>query len=146
MDKYIGFGVSLQTTHVCVVDSEGKTVREGIAASEVDALATWLRTHGKECGEKSGVSSSFLPEKVNRHRITLTAAAGVVASGEIRCQFIILARKDERTPDYPHGCCWGGGVKIWSKATGFKMVSRGYWARKLASCMRSSRSLSQVTR
>ena len=45
-----------------------------------------------------------------------------------------------------HGCCWGGGVKIWSKATGFKMVSRGYWARKLASCMRSSRSLSQVTR
>jgi hypothetical protein len=45
-----------------------------------------------------------------------------------------------------HGCCWDGGVKIWSKATGFKMVSRGYWARKLASCMRSSRSLSQVTR
>jgi hypothetical protein len=55
MDKYIGFDVSLQTTHVCVVDSEGKTVREGIAASEVDALATWLRTHGKECREKSGV-------------------------------------------------------------------------------------------
>lgn len=38
MEKYIGFDVSLQTTHVCVVDSEGKTVREGIAASEVDAL------------------------------------------------------------------------------------------------------------
>ena len=71
---------------------------------------------------------------------------GEIRCREIRCQFIILARKDEPTPDYPHGCCWGGGVKIWCKATGFKMVSRGYWARKLASCMRSSRSLSQVTR
>ena len=36
-------------------------------------------------GGKSGVSSSFLPEK----------------GGEIRCQFIILARKDELTPDLP---------------------------------------------
>ena len=32
---------------------------------------------------KSGVGSSFLPEK-----------------GEIRCRFIILARKDDPTPDY----------------------------------------------
>ena len=35
-------------------------------------------------GKKSGVSSSFLPEKMKE---------------EIRCQFIILARKDEPTPD-----------------------------------------------
>jgi len=48
MDVYIGFDISLQTTHVCVVDNEGKTAREGIAASELDALATWLRTHGKD--------------------------------------------------------------------------------------------------
>jgi hypothetical protein len=34
---------------------------------------------GKSAG-KSGVSSSFLPDKMNRHR------------GEIRCRFIILAR------------------------------------------------------
>ncbi len=40
---------------------------------------------------KSGVNSSFLPEKRKRHRITRE---------EIRCQFIILARKEEATPDY----------------------------------------------
>jgi transposase len=44
MEVYIGFDISLQTTHVCVVDSEGKTMKEGVASSEVDALATWLRT------------------------------------------------------------------------------------------------------
>ena len=44
MEVHIGFDISLQTTHVCVVDSEGKTMREGVAASDVDALSTWLRT------------------------------------------------------------------------------------------------------
>ena len=37
------------------------------------------------CGGKSGVGSSFWGE----------------IRGEIRCQFIILARKDEPTPDFP---------------------------------------------
>ena len=48
MNVYIGFDISLQTTHACVVDSEGKTMREGVAASDVDALATWLRTQCKD--------------------------------------------------------------------------------------------------
>jgi transposase len=48
MDAYIGFDVSLQTTHVCVVDYEGKIVREGVAGSEPGELATWLRTYGRD--------------------------------------------------------------------------------------------------
>src|SRR5271166_3670625 len=61
---------------------------------------------------KSGVSSSFLPEKMNRHRAKKARERRIVGSlklfrwnpagnqsrpGEIRCQFIILARKDEPT-------------------------------------------------
>lgn len=46
MDVYIGMDISLQTTHLCVVDSEGERVREGSAASELLALETWL---GKHC-------------------------------------------------------------------------------------------------
>jgi hypothetical protein len=64
---------------------------------------------------KSGVSSSFLPEKMNRQRITRdTGLRGkmkrnpgkeircqfIILAQEIRCQFIILARKDEPTADY----------------------------------------------
>ena len=45
---------------------------------------------------KSGVSASFLPKKMNRHRITRPKRCA-----EIRCQFTILARKDEPTPDFP---------------------------------------------
>lgn len=46
MDAYIGFDISLQMTHICVVDYEGKIIQEGIAPSEVNDLDNWLRTHG----------------------------------------------------------------------------------------------------
>lgn len=48
MDVYIGFDISLQSTHICVVDSNGNLVREGVAPSEIDALDGWLRKHGQE--------------------------------------------------------------------------------------------------
>src|SRR3984957_16557843 len=47
MDVYIGFDISLQSTSVCVVDSEGKNVREAVVPSDVPALDIWMRTHGK---------------------------------------------------------------------------------------------------
>jgi transposase len=40
--------ISLQLTHVCVMDNEGKIVHEGNALSEVDALDAWLRKHGSD--------------------------------------------------------------------------------------------------
>jgi transposase len=48
MDVFIGFDISLRTTHVCVVDSEGNSVREGVETSDVEALDGWLRKHGED--------------------------------------------------------------------------------------------------
>jgi len=48
MNVYIGMDISLQLTHLCVVDNEGKTVREGVAGSDLAALDAWLRTHGSD--------------------------------------------------------------------------------------------------
>ena len=42
MEVYIGMDISLQTTHICVVDKNGKIVHEGSAASEVAALELHL--------------------------------------------------------------------------------------------------------
>ncbi len=47
MDIYIGFDISLQSTHICAVNSDGNLVREGTAPSEVEALHAWLHEHGK---------------------------------------------------------------------------------------------------
>jgi transposase len=45
MDVFIGLDVSLQSTHLCVVDSDGKVIQEGVALSEIHELDQWLRTH-----------------------------------------------------------------------------------------------------
>jgi transposase len=41
MDHYAGIDVSLECSSVCVVDANGKIVREGRVISEPDAL-DWL--------------------------------------------------------------------------------------------------------
>jgi transposase len=48
MDVYIGFDISLQSTHICVVDESGLLVREGVALSEAPALDSWLKQHGRD--------------------------------------------------------------------------------------------------
>jgi len=46
METYIGFDISLQTTHICVVDRDGGIVLESSAESEIPSLERWLCTHG----------------------------------------------------------------------------------------------------
>lgn len=43
MDVYIGMDISLQATHVCLVNAEGAVLQEGSAHSEVAALDAYLR-------------------------------------------------------------------------------------------------------
>ncbi|MBK9119752.1 MAG: IS110 family transposase [Phycisphaerales bacterium] len=48
MNVYIGFDISLQSTHICVVDDEGNLVREGVERSEIADLDGWLRKHSQK--------------------------------------------------------------------------------------------------
>ena len=46
MDHYAGIDVALECSSVCVVDANGKIVREVKVASEPEALIDWFRSLG----------------------------------------------------------------------------------------------------
>jgi transposase len=45
MAIYAGLDVSDKSTHICVVDAEGRVVRRDVQATDPDVLAKWLRKH-----------------------------------------------------------------------------------------------------
>jgi transposase len=101
MDVYIGFDISLQTTHACVVDHSGKTIREGVAATEVDDLASWLRTHGKEWEIKrivfeTGQLSTYLYHGLQAAGFPVVCIDARHANGMLKAQRVKTDRNDAR--------------------------------------------------
>ena len=63
MEYYAGIDVSLECSHVCVVDATGKIVREAKPASQPEALIAWFRSLGFELvrvGLEAGPLSQWL--------------------------------------------------------------------------------------
>src|SRR5436305_11490582 len=63
MKQYAGIDVSLECSSVCVVDANGKILREAKVASEPEALITWFRSSGFELhriGLEAGPLSQWL--------------------------------------------------------------------------------------
>jgi transposase len=63
MNYYAGIDVSLEYSSVCVVDANGKIIREGKVASEPEALIAWFRSLGFDLlriGLEAGPLSQWL--------------------------------------------------------------------------------------
>ena len=46
MEQYAGIGVSLESSHICIVDATGRIIREVKVASEPADLITWFGSFG----------------------------------------------------------------------------------------------------
>ena len=63
MNHYAGIDVSLECSSVCVVDANGKILREARVASEPEALIGWFRLLGfglERIGLEAGPLSQWL--------------------------------------------------------------------------------------
>jgi transposase len=63
MDQYAGIDVSLEASHLCVVDGQGKVLKEAKVASEPEALIAWFANYGApiaRIGLEAGPLSQWL--------------------------------------------------------------------------------------
>lgn len=70
MTKYIGLDVSLEDTHICIIDEDGKTLSRLIARTEPDELAQAIKEHApsvKTIILETGGLSSWLQQGLAKH-------------------------------------------------------------------------------
>src|SRR5215212_546614 len=63
MEQYAGIDVSLDSASVCIVDAQGKILKEAKVACEPEALIAWLAAHGTpmaRIGLEAGPLSQWL--------------------------------------------------------------------------------------
>jgi transposase len=60
MEHYVGLDVSLKLTAICIIDRTGKIEREGVVASDPEAIATFIKSsapHVVRIGLETGATS-----------------------------------------------------------------------------------------
>ena len=95
MEHYAGIDVSLECSSVCVVDGNGKIVREAKVASEPDVLINWFGSLGYELsriGLEAGPLSQWLFAALRQARL----AVELLETRHVRKAFEAMPVKSDR--------------------------------------------------
>ncbi len=95
MKQYAGIDVSLEQSSVCVVDAEGRIVREGKVLSEPAALIDWFAQHGDEL-ERIGVEAGPLSQWLYAAMTKAGLAVELLETRHVRTAFKIMPVKTDR--------------------------------------------------
>lgn len=95
MKQYAGIDVSLEASHVCVVDAEGKIIREGKVLSEPDALITWFAEHGVAM-ERIGLEAGPLSQWLYAAMSKVGMAVELLETRHVRTAFKIMPVKTDK--------------------------------------------------
>lgn len=99
MDHYAGIDVSLECSSVCVVDVNGKIVREAKVASEPEALIAWFRSLGFDLariGLEAGPLSQWLYAALKQAGLTVELLETRHASDAFKAMPVKSDRNDAR--------------------------------------------------
>ncbi len=95
MDHYAGIDVSLECSSVCVVDANGKIIREGKVASEPEALIEWFAALGlavARIGLEAGPLSQWLYAEMRKAGL----AVELLETRHVRDAFKAMPVKSDR--------------------------------------------------
>lgn len=99
MRYFVGLDVSLKKTAVCVVDEQGKVIREGFAETEPAMLDAWLKETGhafERIGLEAGPCSSWLYRELTAAGWPVTCIETRHAKAAMQAQNIKTDRNDAR--------------------------------------------------
>jgi len=97
MEHYVGLDVSLKLTSICIVDRTGKVEREGVVASDPEAIATFIKLHAPHVvriGLETGATSTWLWTELNKVGLPVICIDARHARAVLRMQINKSDRND----------------------------------------------------
>ena len=79
MEHYVGLDVSLKLTAICIIDRTGKIEREGVVASDPEAIAAFIKLHAPHVvriGLETGATSTWLWTELNKMGLPVICIRG----------------------------------------------------------------------
>jgi transposase len=95
MNHYAGIDVSLEASHLCVIDGSGKIVREAKVASEPTALIAWFGSLGLEVA-RIGLEAGPLSQWLYAAMRDVGLAVELLETRHVRNAFKIMPVKTDR--------------------------------------------------
>jgi transposase len=101
MEVFIGMDISLQETHICIVDGTGAIVHEGRTLSTSFALREYLRREGKNwqikrIGFETGALSGHLYHELQSEGLPVVCMDARHAHGVLKAQRVKTDKNDAR--------------------------------------------------
>jgi transposase len=130
MEHYVGLDVSLKLTSICIVDRTGKVEREGVVASDPEAIATFIKLHAPHVvriGLETGATSTWLWTELNKMVLPVICIDARHAKAALKMQINKSDRNDAVGIARIMQCSWYKEVCVKdldSHATKALLVSR----------------------
>jgi transposase len=104
MEHYVGLDVSLKLTAICIVDRTGKIEREGMVASNPEAIAAFIKSHAPHVarvGLETGATATWLWTELNKMGLPIICIDARHAKAALRRQL----RRRHRSTGLNSGIC-----------------------------------------
>src|SRR5271155_1667168 len=115
MEHYVGLDVSLKLTAICIIDRTGKIEREGVVASDPEAIAAFIRLHAPHVarvGLETGATSTWLWTELNKMGLPVICIDARHAKAALKMQINKSDRNDAVGIARIMQCGWDKEVRV----------------------------------